>query len=192
MRLWFFGAGSRVWRCSSAADLGLWSARIPTGSGYKVKKSSAPSLFFFFPERLIYLDIFGYFEKDCAPTRRRAGQPWGTRCGDIILEFCLSPSKWTCAGRSSWSPSTGTRQIPSKWSTRRADRWPTQRRGVNALPVCFFGGDDSATDSVEKSIERSACSYAQNKTGEHLVVFSQHRLDSSAHTERDKELSGFA
>lgn len=45
---------------------------------------------------------------------RRTGSPWGTRCGDIILEFCLLPWKWTCAGRSSWSPSTGTQQTPSK------------------------------------------------------------------------------
>lgn len=38
-----------------------------------------------------------------------ARSPWGIVRGDIILEFCSWPSDWTCAARSSWSPSTGTR-----------------------------------------------------------------------------------
>lgn len=58
----------------------------------------------------------------------RAGSPW--RCGDIIiLEFWLS-SDWTWSGRSSWSPSTGTRPTPSKWG--RVGPGPGLLRGESA------------------------------------------------------------
>ncbi len=45
---------SLIWRCSNTSDRGLWSVRIPTGSGYKVKKlprsalSGALALWFIF------------------------------------------------------------------------------------------------------------------------------------------------